>query len=232
VLLPTLASMGHPVDASDVERWHFPESSADNGSTIAQIQSAVLRFRSDGVSHVLPMEINSLGFFAQPAEAQHYRPRYGLSTATEVQVFAGNLVPNSQLKGAIGLGWSPALDLPPANNPPTGPYAGPGAKHCLDVMSGAGFTFSDANARGVALIVCDEFYSMRDTINAIPSGAAIDAQNFMQGLESLGTKFAIAGLPVAAFGPNKHFPVQRGYRWAFDDGCPCMHYVGGPFELS
>ncbi len=232
VLLPALAALGHPVASGDVQRWHFPESNADNGSSIAQIQSAILRFRSDNVTHVLPMDVNSIGFFAQPAEAQHYRPRYGLNTATQVGSFIGGLIPAVQLHGAIGLGWSPALDLPAANNPANGPYAGPGTKHCLDVMSAAGFTFSDANARGVALLVCDEWYSIRDAINAIPSGGPIDASSFIQGIESLGSKFSIAGLPIGTFGPGKHFPVTRGYRWSFDEPCSCMHYVGAPFELS
>jgi hypothetical protein len=232
LLVPALAAAGHPVAKEDVVRWHFPESNADNGSSIAQIQSAILRFRSDNVTHVLPMDVNSIGFFAQPAEAQHYRPRYALNTATQVQSFVGSLVPAVQLHGALGLGWSPALDLPASANSTTGPNAGPGLKKCLDVMSKAGFTFSDQNARGVALLVCDELYSIRDSINAIPSGAPIDAISFMQGLESLGTKFSIAGLPAGSFGPGKHWPVQRGYHWVFNDACPCMSYTGSSFDLS
>lgn len=231
-LLPALAAAGHPVAKDDVQRWQFPESNADNGTAIAQIQSAILKFRSRNVTHVLPMDVNSIGFFAQPAEAQRYRPRYALNSATQVSVFAGNLVPNVQLKGALGLGWSPAIDLPASQNSANSPYNGPGLKKCLDVMAKAGFTFPDQTARGIALIICDEIYSIRDAINAIPKGAPIDATSFMQAIEGFGTKFPIAGLPIGSFGPGKHFPVQRGYHWSFDDKCPCMRYTGTPFDLS
>jgi ABC-type branched-subunit amino acid transport system substrate-binding protein len=232
VVLPRLAAHGITVAPADVQRWHFPESAADDSGAVSQIQASILRFRADNVTHVLPMEVNSLGFFAQSAEAQRYRPRYGLNSATSAQQFAGNLVPYAQLKGAIGLGWSPALDLPPAFNPDNGQYSGPGKAHCLAVLEAAGFSFTSATPKAVALVVCDSLYSMREAVTAIPAGAAIDAISLMKALEGFGDKFAIAGLPRARFGPNKHWPVEQGYRWAFHEDCNCMHYVGGPFKLN
>jgi hypothetical protein len=232
VLIPRLAAHGITVAPKDVQRWHFPESTSGDGQSVAEIQSAVLRFRSDGVTHVLPMEVNSLAFFAQPAESQRYRPRYGLSTAANPQSFAGNLIPYAQLNGAMGLGWSPALDLPPAANPENGPYSGPGRAYCLKVLTDANFSFPDSTAKAVGLVVCDLLYSARDAINAIPAGAGINGPNYIRSVEGFGERFPIAALPKGRFAPGKHYPVELGYRWAFDPDCPCMHYIGGPYHLQ
>jgi hypothetical protein len=177
------------------------------------------------------MELNSLGFFAQPAESQRYRPRYGLNSGVGPQLFAGNLVPYRQLEGAVGLGWSPQIDLPASTNLESGPYAGPGRAHCLKVMTNAGFTFPDANAKGVALIICDGLYSIRDAINAIPAGSPINATTFMAAVEGFGDRFSIAGLPRAGFGPRKHYAAEIGWVYAFDSGCRCMGYRGSAFRL-
>jgi hypothetical protein len=231
VLLPELASHGIKVAAGDIQRWHFPDSTAGNAQSVSEIQGAVLRFHSDNVTHVLPLEVNSLGFFAQPAESQHYRPRYGVNSATGPQIYAGSLVPYAQLNGAVGVGWSPALDLPASTNFESGPYAGPGRAKCLSVMTAAGFSFSDANAKAVGLLICDELYSMRDAINAIPTGSPINATTYMRSVEGFGERFAIAGLPRGRFAPGKHYPVDYGYAYAFDNGCKCMTYRGAPYRL-
>jgi hypothetical protein len=198
---------------------------------VAEIQAAVLRLHSDNVTHVLPIDVNSLGFFAQPAESQRYRPRYGVSSATGAQVYAGSLVPYAQLHGAVGFGWSPSLDLPgsaPVDKPP---YAGAGRAHCLAVMAAAGLSLPDTNAKTVALIVCDELYSLRDAINSLPSGSPINAGSLMQAIENLGDRFGIAGLPAARFGRGKHFPVDQAWPYAFNESCNCMQYVGAPYRL-
>jgi hypothetical protein len=89
VLVPELARRGIKVSPSDVVIWHFPESTSGNGQAASEIQAAVLKFRSNGVTHVLPVEQNSLAFFASAAEGQHYRPRYGVDTYSAMQITAG-----------------------------------------------------------------------------------------------------------------------------------------------
>lgn len=231
VLLPALAKAGHPVAAQDVERWHFPGSTPEDSQAVAQINAAVLRFRSDGVTHVLPIDVNSLAFFAGPANSQSYRPRYGLSTAANAQVFAGTLVPYQQLNGAVGVGWSPSLDLPASTDFDHSSYLGPGRAHCLAVMTAAGFTFPDQTAKAVATVICDLLYSMRDALNAIPAGSPINGATYMKALEGLGTKFAISALPRARFGPGKHWAADQAWNMKWNSGCTCMQYVGAPYTL-
>jgi hypothetical protein len=229
VLVPGLAQRGFRVDPGDISVWHYPDSTSDNGQAVSQIQSAVLKFRSDGVTHVLPVEQNSASFFATAAEGQHYRPRYGVNSRTAFEIEGGTLVPRAQMVGAVGFGWVPVEDLPAAmTTKDTGPYAGPGRVHCVKVLTDAGFTPTDARA---SVGVCDALYSIQRTLNALPAGAAVTARSFMSGLEGLGGGFEASGLPAWLLGAGRHYPATRAWLWAHDPGCDCMSYTGSPYQL-
>ncbi|HEU5033250.1 MAG TPA: hypothetical protein VFT62_00670 [Mycobacteriales bacterium] len=230
VLVPSLRQAGVHVDPGDVEIWHFPDSTTGNGQAVAQIQSAVLKFRSDGVTHVLLAEQNSSAFFASAAESQHYRPRYGINSASGIQVYAGSLVPYAQLNGAVGVGWSPALDLPAAMSAER-TYAGPGRARCMKVYQRAGIGFDSTNATAIGLLICDLYYSVQAVLNSLPPGSPINATTYLHGLEALRGGFPIAGLPSALFGPDRHYPVTRGWTLRYFPDCKCTHYVGAPFTL-
>lgn len=229
VLLPELKAAGHPVAEADVRFWKFPESAAGNSQAVTEIQAIVLRFRSDNVTHVLPMEQNSLAFFTPAAEGQGYRPRYGLTSATGAQGYAGSLVPYRQLRGAVGVGWFPTLDLPETKQ--TKAYDGPGRARCLQTMERAEVSYSSTNAKAIALLLCDAFFAFDQAVEALPGGTAINAASFMPALESIGERFAAATLPAGGFGPGRRYPVVAGYPYAFDEACQCMAYTGARFAL-
>ena len=228
VVVPALKAAGYPVGPDTVRIWKFPESEKDFGSAIAEIQSIVLRFRTEKVTHVLPMEVNSLAFFTSAAEGQGYRPRYGLSGATGAQGLAGNLVPYRQLHGSVGVSWLPAVDLPESKQ--TAAYSGPGRKRCLDVMARAQISFPSSNATAIALLLCDAVYSFDRAVESL-RGGAISLATFMPAVEALGSSYQAASLPLGGFGPGKHYPVVVGYPWGFDEKCQCFAYTGGRFTL-
>jgi hypothetical protein len=206
--------------------WRFPRSTADNGDAVAQIQSAILRFKGAGVTHVLPIEQNSSFFFAPGAEAQRYRPRYGINSNNYIAQFAGNPIPYEQLRGAVGVGWHPEIDLPESMAGKS-PYAGPGRESCLKALTKAGVTFETRDARLVGLLACDLLYSLRAAVTRIPAGAGVNAPSLVQAVERLDRSFAVAALPQAVFGPGRRFPVARGWTLRFDEKCRCTLY-GGP----
>lgn len=224
VLLPELKAAGHPVAPENVRFWHFPESAAGNSQAVTEIQAIVLRFRSDNVTHVLPMEQNSLAFFTPAAEGQGYRPRYGLTTATAAQGYAGSLVPYRQLHGAVGVGWFPTLDLPESKQ--TAAYSGPGRQPCLDTMARSDVSYGSTNAKAIALLLCDAFYAFDAAIESLPKGGAVSAATFMPALEGTGGRFQAATLPTGGFRPGRRYPVTEGYPWAFSTSCQCMEYTG------
>jgi hypothetical protein len=232
VLVPELAKRGIKVAPSDVVIWHFPEATSGDGQAVSEIQGAVLKFRSDGVTHVLPVEQNSMAFFASQAEGQHYRPRYGIDSYSAMQIYAGTLVPYAQMTGAVGVGWSPQVDLPTSmTTADTGPYAGPGRAHCMKVMKDAGISFSAATDKANALVICDALYSAQRAVDAIPTGTSITAASYMAAVEGFGPRFPIAVLPAASYGQGRHYPVIRGWAYGYVPGCQCMHYSGKPYAL-
>lgn len=226
VLVPELARRGFAVAPENVVIWNFPRSSAQNGQSVAQIQSTVLKFKANGVTHVLPVEQNSSFFFTPTAESQRYRPRYGINSNSAFQVFVGTSIPHEQARGALGVGWVPNLDLPTGMNPADGPYSGPGRAHCTKVLTQAGLTFDSSVAMMIGMLVCDELYSLQQGINRIPAGTPITAPALLRSIEGLGSSFRIAGLPQALFGPGHRYPVTRGWTLQYDDDCRCTKYDG------
>lgn len=146
VLTPALRKAGFP----PAERFLVQPGQrfADSGNVVAQIQSAVLRFKSRGVTHVLIFDERAFltDFFMEGAQDQQYFPRYGVNTQNAIGflVSTGQLAPE-QLKGAVGIGWSPFIGMGEAQDPDSAGNAP--RKRCLELMSRNGMTFDDAMRR-------------------------------------------------------------------------------------
>ena len=232
VLVPSLAGAGIKVAPQDTYLYSWPNSNADDGATIADIQAAELRMRSDGVTHVIAPEVNGLVFFAGDADRQHFRPRYSVDTADNPQGYAGNLLPVNQLHGAVGFGWLPMEDLSFAQNPDNGPYSSDARRSCIGLMKANGQgNFTSANAEAVALAVCDLLYTMRDVIDHIPAGQPINQATFSASLASMGA-VASGTLPKAFFGTNHTDAASEAWDYRFFDDCSCLHYTGSMYTLS
>ena len=180
-------------------------------------QSAVLKLRSDGITHALL--VDAVGtFFPSSAESQHYRPRYGINTRDALNVF-GNALPAAQMRGALGLGWAPPSDVRPGAAPPVS-SAG---NACLALMKNAG---QDPNAdlvRFDGMAMCESTWLLRA---AFELGGGVTAQAYLTGLGRIGTSFA----PVQTFGvllnASRREGANAARRMLFDDGCACWRYQG------
>jgi ABC-type branched-subunit amino acid transport system substrate-binding protein len=225
VLLPALKRAGHPVADQDVIRARYASTTTEAGPLAADMQSAALRFRNDGVTHVIFLDGSALMniFFSQNATNQHYYPRYGVNSATGMQALVdGGVVDKKQLTGALGIGWLPGLDLPPAAS---GKYVTAGARHCASVMSKAGFSFPDTNSRTIAYGACDQLYFIAAAING--AGPSVTLANAQAAVDRLGSSFVPANLPAAYFSARQHDAVAKVYDLAWDDGCGCAKYTDG-----
>lgn len=232
VLLPALARAGHAVDPDNVVRLFNGRSTADSSRTITEIQSAVLRFRTNGVTHAIVMD-NAGGvtlFFSQGAENQGYRPRYGITSANAVQalVEAGQMAAE-QAAGAMGLGYVPLTDLPASANPDNGRYSNATRRACLAIYAKAQVTFADNNAKAIALGFCDKILFFAQTARAVPG--ALNRETFQDAVEGLGSSFVASPLEVSRFDAAHHYGIVRGYDLRFDSSCRCQRY-GGAFSLD
>jgi hypothetical protein len=183
-------------------------------------QAAVLRFRSDGITHVFSLD-NVLFLFMQNAESQGYRPRYAINSLNLPSLLLSGTAPVRQLVGALGLGWMPNVDVDASHEPADALI--PGRSTCNAVMQKRGPRYPP-NKRFAILyfyVYCDMF--------RILAKAATDGGLGPEQLRAAVTR-ASSVHPAATF-RNGLSPQQAAVpagavdiRW--DPRCGCFAYSG------
>ncbi|HVV76140.1 MAG TPA: hypothetical protein VHC43_08905 [Mycobacteriales bacterium] len=192
--------------------------SANASQFAAQESSAVLKFKAEGITHVLSTFASPL-LFMEAAQTQGYFPRYGLqSRDSPAAVLEGN-APKQQLEGSMGLGWQPYNDVDAAHDP--GPPS-PRAKLCLQLLRKAGQNTASRATALVGLWYCDTLFFLRDALAAAPN---LSVTGFREGAESL-HKFDAASTFQSGFAPGRLHDGAQEYRlFAYRDSCHCYSYV-------
>jgi ABC-type branched-subunit amino acid transport system substrate-binding protein len=230
VLLPALKAAGYSVSPNDIRMVAYPSGTNGVGTSVSQIQAAVLRFRQDQVTHVIDLDAQGSMtlYMLQNMRAQNYYPRLGINSASGAQQLSANYAHDAQsFNGAVGLGWSPIEDLPDGG---ADKLMGPGTTACINnIERRTGQKFSNANAAAVALGYCDELYLLADAINR--AGPTVNRASVSAAIESMGGSFPAAGSHQLFFGPSRHDGVEDGYDLEFDESCTCAKYVRGPFAI-
>ena len=199
---------------AELRRIGVPVAASFAMTTVDQGPSAVLRFKEAGVTHVIGDF--SLALFAQPAESQRYRPRYGISSLSG-GVALPLYAPAVQLNGALGIGWSPQGDVDAAQDPGD---VSPAEPRCKKVMQDAGEPTESRLAWFIMAYACDTF-SFFDR--------AIEASGFTPANLPAATSGLGALAPAFTFGIS--FPRGRpdGVAYvrdvAFRSSCSCFAYV-------
>jgi len=178
-------------------------------SISSDMASAVLRFRSNNVTHVLVEEGSALLFFAQASDGQRFYPRYGLSSLDAPNaLLATGALPVSQLRGALGAGYLPLVDVgPDAHDPSTATEA------CRKIMRDAGQTTTDPTAFVFMTFECD---SVALLARALTSQGQISPQALRDGLTRLGSGFTSAAVPGMTWNPTRYDAVSAVRDFRFD----------------
>jgi len=179
---------------------------------LAATQSAVLRFRADGITHVF----GASAFFLQDAESQKYYPRYAYLPGLGQLGVANS--PSDQLNGALTVGWSPVSDVP-ANKDPGDT---PGAKHCRAVMNAGGMSTDSRSDLKTMYEVCDAIYSFRAALTA---GRVASVAGLRTGFEAMGSSFPTALTFNAVLGTAHHYGVDSVRDMAYNTACKCLEYT-------
>ncbi|HET7310865.1 MAG TPA: hypothetical protein VFJ17_06025 [Mycobacteriales bacterium] len=224
ILVPGLKRLGF---TPEVQKIGQVTTASDYGNQAASVQSAQLKFASDGVDHVIMFEGNgglSL-FFMNQAESQHYHPRYGVnsSSGTEVLINSGD-VQKDQAIGAVGYGWIPSLDLTADRNTDNGPYSNDDRRRCLAVMKAHGITYSDTNAESVGLGYCAQLYLLKRAADTTPN--PLNLSTFLSAIDRVGSNVPDGGSLGEFLGPGRHDAPSRYYYWKYFADCQCLHYYG------
>ena len=231
VLIPALRRVGHAPAPDNVVRVQEVRRQQDAGAVAPAVSSAVLRFRSSGVTHVLIFESNAIAtlLFANNADSQGYRPRYGVTSGNGHQVLIdAGAFPQGQLNGTVGIGWLPSIDIRPSENPDDGPYSNDARRRCIDLYKRNGVTYDNANAATVALTTCNSFNLFKLAMESAPS---LTRDGFVAAMNRLGTRFESASHFAVRFDADHHDGNAAYRHWAYTPACGCMRYTSGNFPV-
>ncbi len=179
---------------------------------------AVLQFSGNGVTHVISTNSDLLPFQLS-ANSQGYRPRYGIHTYNAPQVFLEANSPQGQNTGALGVGWSPSLDVAQAND--TGDV-GPGEKLCKEVFAAGKQSFEGKRfAEAVAFAFCD---GIRLIVGGAAAGGGFTGTQVYDGIQRTAGKFSSAFSFGSGLGPSTLFVPGAARDLTFVASCRCMKY--------
>jgi hypothetical protein len=218
-LRPAMRAAGHEIAQEVYIRP--PANNADVGQMSAELASAVLRFRQEGIGHVMIFDASSAlitFLFMTAAENQGYRPRYGMNSANGGQLIADQ-APAGQMKDAISVGWNPNFDVP------AGDFTAwtPARALCDGIFKEAGITFDNTNAQTVGYLQCDQIRGLVAAVDA--SEGPLTNDSVVQGVQRLGSSLDSATMGPTRFAPDRRYGIAR-YRLAeFDDACSCFAYT-------
>lgn len=210
ILSGVLARAGYPPTA----QFNYTVSSSGTSSNLS---SAVLQFRSRGITHVFSTD-NGYGMFLQQADSQKYYPRSAITTFDTPALLSTN-VSKKVLTGALGLGEDPSVDVDFGQDPG---YISSAEKSCLaeqqKLQSYKGLRFAEA----IGLEYCDAFRLVRAAAFA---GGGLTGPQIVEGLQLAGPHF----IPAITFTSNLHrndFALPgAGRDLAFESGCGCFAYT-------
>lgn len=218
-LVPRLRAAGAQVDPSNVVYGPVVEQTSDLSAIATSMQSAVLRFRRSGVTHVvfLTNAAASALVFMQQAESQRATFRYALSSNDAPQVLLDQGVSARQLAGAVAAGWDPYLDVrvDKIGPPPTG------RAWCARVLAKLKLA-KGSNAEWVAHMHCDAVQLL------LAAGARVAGE-----LTPASLTAALGGIGPIGSANVWSARIASDHRWAvsgyrlnrYDGSCGCFSYL-------
>ncbi len=182
----------------------------------AASQSAVLRFSSDGVTHVFGAAL----LFFQSAENQRYRPRYAFDSRVPPDATAANVGPD-QLQGAMGVGYQPPWDVSEAKDPGD---ASPQTTRCKKLMTAANINWKAARTTLYAVLSeCDSLWSLEA---AVKGAGVIGADAVRAGFAGLGERDAALTF-TATWRSDRLTSASTVADLRYEDSCSCFGYGPG-----
>lgn len=223
-LLPALRSVG--VDAPETFG-----ASIDGATTLEsgsrEMSSAVLAFRSKGVTKVLFFE-PWVGYFVflNNAKSQQYSPQYGFSSQEFLQLaFDLGAVPADQVNNARFVGWAPLTDVRGFQK-----YLGPRVALCTQIFKEAGVApASDQSGYAAQIATCENLLVLRDAyLNAPPT---LRPEDFSRGIELLGKGVGLASRVRGEFSSKNRTGTSIYWAGGFDVARNVYAYSGSALPI-
>lgn len=197
----------------------YGTSTGELAGTIASIQSASLRFRSEGIQRVMNAAYpGAIAYFMRNAQSQGYQPLYGLTSYDELASLSSN-APVKQMHGAIAVGWKTTSDYKAGHIP----SLNANGKLCRTIFSKAGIPLTQDP---FSFAYCDFVLSLKAASRGVTG--TLDGAAIAQGLERLGDSYSSPSTLGTTLSPSRHDGVSSALSFSFDDGCSCWKSSGSP----
>lgn len=220
-LVPILARNKITVVRQDVD---CGQGSADHGTGIGAVQSAVLRYKGEGVDSVMFDTLYENGvvyYFAQAAQAQDYTPQYLLFHQQGCPECMAAF-PREQLVKMRGFGGSPLWDV---THPPPPPVAQAAARrNCLETVKSQGVTGSGIEQYFI-FDSCDAVALLHRALTL--SGGQAGTRHLVPAVDRLGTDYVSTMTLNGAtrFGPGRHDGMELTAVSVYQTKCECFAYI-------
>ena len=231
--MPTLEQRGISL-ATETAFITSPQNAQDLAATSADINSAVLRFQSQGITHVLMIDGPSgacrsgcMGaLFMRRADSQEYFPRYGFNAnnAAKAGQEAG-LYPPRQLRRSVVVEWSDADKFYDE-----GYKLNKTRERCYALMRDAGVPLDNAQREADARMACEQFWFFQ-LLESILGEAPVTPDNIMVAVNRVGSGFSSPSAYAVHFSPTQHDGIAAARNMKFDDSCTCYKWVSDPYKM-
>jgi hypothetical protein len=224
ILIPGIVRLGYQVRAT--ARFQTPQNADGVQAMGAAASNAVLKFRQEGIEHVVFLSPNGISatVFLNTAESQQYRPRYAFTSQDAIQgLVSAGIIQNypQQLENAVGIGWVPSIDVPFTAQAEFNQR--PRARQCLSVLAKRDQRPKSAQELLHATLNCDAFWLVRDAL----AGRSLSSSVFLSSVDAMGSRFPTAATFATTLGRDRHDGASAIRPFAFVNACRCFRYTAG-----
>jgi hypothetical protein len=197
-------------------------NASELGAISAAVQSAELRFATEGVREVLFLDAGGTLalLFMQSAQNQGQSFGYGLNSTSDAAFLEGQSGLSSQLSRAVVAGAMPGRDTQDMASAPRNPDR----DRCLAILRAAGYTITSSVDRKAVFGYCSFYFFLKA---AFDRASSFDPRGLAKGVLAMGRS---PGTAAASNGDD----FSLGHPWGaaryaiarWRSGCSCFKYDG------
>ena len=231
--MPTLKQRGITL-ATEPAYITSPQKAEDLAATSADINSTVLRFQSQGITHVLMVDGPSgacrsgcMGaLFMRRADSQEYFPRYGFNANNVAKAGQeAGLYPARQLRRSVVVEWSDADEFYDQ-----GYKVNQARERCYELMRDAGVPLDNAQRQADARLACEQLWFLQ-LIESILGNAPLTPDNIMVAVNRVGWKFSSPNAYEVHLSPTQHDGIAAARNMKFVGSCTCYRWASDPYRV-
>jgi len=200
----------------------------DQGSLFQGNDQAAVTFRTKKIDRVMFLGgARIASIFTAVAAAQSFSAKYAVSSFDNPQFYVNNpeTIPPEILEGMVGVGFTPAQDVP--DSILTFP-AGKAEKECIGIYADAGITFNSREAARIALPFCDAMRLFKAAGDLVDGD--LNASTWSDAAHTLTDFRTAAGFGGALDADT--YAAAGAYRvMRYDSDCGCFVYEGSHVDF-